>query len=149
MGPPWGQTGSCQPQMGPMSAPWTLLSGTLCNCCKCVILEQTKSVLCPKILRLMGQKSHENALHYLQNYVNIGLDTHCQVIHLTNIGILTFEILRTKFSEISIKIQLFSFNLEMSSLTCRSFCPSLNVLKIYKIPIWGNWWTCIFVTQWA
>ena len=27
MGPTWGPSGSCRPQMGPMSAPWTLLSG--------------------------------------------------------------------------------------------------------------------------
>ena len=28
MGPTWGTPGSCRPQMGPMLAPWTLLSGT-------------------------------------------------------------------------------------------------------------------------
>ena len=27
MGPPWGPPGSCRPQVGPMLAPWTLLSG--------------------------------------------------------------------------------------------------------------------------
>ena len=27
MGPTWGPTGSCRPHMGPMLAPWTLLSG--------------------------------------------------------------------------------------------------------------------------
>ena len=27
MGPTWGPPGSCRPQMGPMFAPWTLLSG--------------------------------------------------------------------------------------------------------------------------
>ena len=27
MGPTWGPPGSCSPQMGPMLAPWTLLSG--------------------------------------------------------------------------------------------------------------------------
>ena len=30
MGPTWGPPGSCRPQMGPMLALWTLLSGTLC-----------------------------------------------------------------------------------------------------------------------
>ena len=30
MGPTWGPPGSCRPQMGPMLAPWTLLSGMLC-----------------------------------------------------------------------------------------------------------------------
>ena len=29
MGPTWGPPGSCQPQMGPMLAPWTLLSGII------------------------------------------------------------------------------------------------------------------------
>ena len=29
MGPTWGPYGSCRPQMGPMLAPWTLLSGLL------------------------------------------------------------------------------------------------------------------------
>ena len=29
MGPPWGPPGFCRPQMGPMLAPWTLLSGYL------------------------------------------------------------------------------------------------------------------------
>ena len=34
MGPTWGPPGSCRPQMGPMLAPWTLLSGmtTKVNC---------------------------------------------------------------------------------------------------------------------
>ena len=32
MGPTWGSPGSCRPQMGPILAPWTLLSGnTLCD----------------------------------------------------------------------------------------------------------------------
>ena len=29
MGPTWGPPGPCRPQMGPMLAPWTLLSGQL------------------------------------------------------------------------------------------------------------------------
>ena len=29
MGPKWGPPGSCRPQMGPMLAPWTLLSGCI------------------------------------------------------------------------------------------------------------------------
>ena len=37
MGPTWGPSGSCRPQMGPMLAPWTLLSGSLFHrhdCCQ-------------------------------------------------------------------------------------------------------------------
>ena len=30
MGPTWGPPGSCRPRMGPMVAPWTLLSGPIC-----------------------------------------------------------------------------------------------------------------------
>ena len=29
MGPTWGPPGSCRPQMGPMFASWTLLSGNI------------------------------------------------------------------------------------------------------------------------
>ena len=32
VGPTWGPSGSCRPQMGPMLAPWTLLSGLFCYC---------------------------------------------------------------------------------------------------------------------
>ena len=31
MGPTWGPPGSCRPQMGPILAPWTLLSGKVCE----------------------------------------------------------------------------------------------------------------------
>ena len=31
MGPTWGPPGSCRPQMDPMLAPWTLLSGCTCS----------------------------------------------------------------------------------------------------------------------
>ena len=31
MGPTWDPPGSCRPQMGPMLAPWTLLSGINCH----------------------------------------------------------------------------------------------------------------------
>ena len=30
MRPSWGPSGSCRPQVGPMLAPWTLLSGKIC-----------------------------------------------------------------------------------------------------------------------
>ena len=35
MGPTWGPPGSCRPQMGPMLAPWTLLSGKYCSYLHC------------------------------------------------------------------------------------------------------------------
>ena len=33
MGPTWGPPGSCRPQMGPMLAPWTVLSWWVKLCC--------------------------------------------------------------------------------------------------------------------
>ena len=35
MGPTWGPSGSCRPQMGPMLAPWTLLSDILSQSQRC------------------------------------------------------------------------------------------------------------------
>ena len=54
-----------------------------------------------------------------------------QAIIWTNAGILLIEHLGTKFSEILIKIQTFSFKkmrLKMSSAKWRPFCLSLNEL---------------------
>ena len=55
-----------------------------------------------------------------------------QAIIWTNAGILLIEPLRTNFSEISIKIHIFSFKkmyLKMSSGNWQPSCPGLNVLK--------------------
>ena len=41
MGPTWGPPGSCRPQMGPMLAPWTLLSGVM-NISSCIIRHSTR-----------------------------------------------------------------------------------------------------------
>ena len=40
MGPTWGPPGSCRPQLGPMLAPWTLLSGLSHTVCKYSLEEQ-------------------------------------------------------------------------------------------------------------
>ena len=40
MGPTWGPSGSCRPQMGPMSAPWTLLSGMGLQQTTTIVMEQ-------------------------------------------------------------------------------------------------------------
>ena len=54
-----------------------------------------------------------------------------QAIIWNNAGLLLIEPLGTNFSEISIKIQIFSFkkmHLNMSSAKWRPFCLGLNVL---------------------
>ena len=38
MGPTWGPPESCHPQMDPMLAPWTMLSGHYCCCCCFMVL---------------------------------------------------------------------------------------------------------------
>ena len=38
MRPTWGPPGSCRPKMGPMLAPWTLLSGTMLSTHPCLFL---------------------------------------------------------------------------------------------------------------
>ena len=52
MGPTWGPPGSCQPQMAPMLAPWTLLSGWAPSCF--ILLKHT---LMP----------NQNGLHFADN----------------------------------------------------------------------------------
>ena len=42
MGPTWGPPGSCRPQMGPMLASWTLLSGNIVSDLQIFKFEMTK-----------------------------------------------------------------------------------------------------------
>ena len=62
MGPTWGPPGSCRPQMGPMLAPWTLLSGmagvTHCGQCCVAIWRQRpwSSVVHIMVCHLIGTK---------------------------------------------------------------------------------------------
>ena len=64
-----------------------------------------------------------------------------QAIIWTNAGILLIGPLGTNFSEISIKIQTFSFTklrLKVSSAKWRPFCIDLNVLSAPALIIWNN-----------
>ena len=65
----------------------------------------------------------------------------CQAIIWTNAGILLIWLFGTNFSEILIKIHIFSYNnmhCKISSAKCQPFCLSLNVLK------GTTWWQCIW-----
>ena len=48
MEPTWGPPGSCRPQMGPMMAPWTLLSGLVTSAilCGCKSVDSRSLVTC-------------------------------------------------------------------------------------------------------
>ena len=62
MGPTWGPPGSCWPQMGPILAPWTLLSGCgldsithmhwTTDCCKTIQNGNTYSLVLPVMAKL-------------------------------------------------------------------------------------------------
>ena len=61
-----------------------------------------------------------------------------QAIIWNNAGILSIGLLGTKFSEILIGVQTFSFkkmHLKMSSAKWRPFCPGLNVLIHKLVPL--------------
>ena len=63
---------------------------------------------------------------------NVLLPGWCQAIIWTNAGILLIGPLRTNFSQILIRIQIFSFkkmHLKMDSAKWRPFCLGLNVLS--------------------
>ena len=57
MGPTWGSPGSCRPQMGPMLAPWTLLSGLACLF-RCLLY-------------------HNKATYFLRNELVYSKGSHC------------------------------------------------------------------------
>ena len=60
MGPTWGPPGSCRPQLGPMWAPWTLLSGIYCHWNVILILSYT-SAKCQQQAYQVYQNSCHNA----------------------------------------------------------------------------------------
>ena len=125
MGPTWGPPGSCRPQLGPMLAPWTLLSGYLSISAKF-------SFLWYNSLTHWGRVTHI----YVSTLTIIGSDNGLspgrrQAIIWTNAGRLITGPLGTNFSEILIEIYTFSFkntHLKISSGKWRAFCLGLNGL---------------------
>ena len=114
--PTWGPAGSSRPQMGPMLAPWTLLSGYL-------FLFLTHwgwaTHICVSKLTIIDS---DNGLSPGRR----------QAIIWNHAGILSIGLLGTNFSEILIAILTFSFKkirLKVSSAKWRPFCLGLNVLK--------------------
>ena len=63
MGPTWGPPGSCRPQMGPMLAPWTMLSGSI-HCLLNAILTKSNPIhfrdSCQPPLGILSQQSSNN-----------------------------------------------------------------------------------------
>ena len=122
MGPTWGPSGANRTQVGPMLAPWTLLSGlmiastiTLCQAYSAAVTEWWcyHYVMCQ-----MGSKALTHwgrvTLICVSKQTIIGSDNGLspgrhQAIIWTNAGILLTGSLWTKFSEIIIDIYTFSF----------------------------------------
>ena len=66
MGPTWDPPGSCRPQMGPMLAPWTVLSGSACVISPSTKLQQTHwSTNCVHNFRDVQQICINNFYKYL------------------------------------------------------------------------------------
>ena len=59
MGPTWGPPGSCRPQLGPMLAPWTLLSGY------CLVSFISFRITSPSMISPLSVKQH------LKMWVNV------------------------------------------------------------------------------
>ena len=80
MGPIWGPPGSCRPQMGPMLAPWTLLSG------KSFLLEALFSLYCRYIVAvvdLLMQWYHIHGQGFSRNCVDLILLEYSCLITIT------------------------------------------------------------------
>ena len=127
MGPTWGPPGSCRPQMGPMLAPWTLLSG---------YVPQKRIDVIAYPCHYFGQSTHWGRVMHIcvSKLTIIGSDNGLspdrrQAIIWTNAGILLIGPLGTYVSETLIEIHTFSFkkmHLKMSPGKWRPFCLGLN-----------------------
>ena len=135
MGPTWGPSGADRTQVGPMFAPWTLLSGCWCpdfswwypGSLGGQLIEAQWGVthICISKLTIIGS----------DNGLSPGP---CQAIVWTYDGILLTGPLRTNFNEILIEIDTFSFkkmHLKMLSAKWRPFCLCLNVLTTMALTI--------------
>ena len=61
MGPTWGPPGSFRPQMGPMLAPWTLLSWMFSRHCGNLVLAESCVFCC---LRINSLRPRQNRRHF-------------------------------------------------------------------------------------
>ena len=165
MGPTWGPSGAYRTQVGPMLAPWTLLSGEFVDGPITTIIHRNSSSGISGPLCTMHESGawmsnyiphyHTDALTHWGRVTHIcvskstiiGSDNGLspgqrQAIIWTNAGILLIRTLGTNFSEILIEITTFSFkkmHLKVSSEKRRPFCLGHNVLmQSWAIPskIW-------------
>ena len=76
-GPTWGPPGSCRPQMAPMLAPWTLLSGKLSALNNGLVSSGNKPLSEPKLTKIYdtilchhGQRY--KSMNFMQSWKNSG-----------------------------------------------------------------------------
>ena len=99
MGPTWGPPGSYRPQMDPMLAPWTLLSGLCLFSMVRYIVYFIEAMWCK-------YASVNNAIIGSDNGL---LPIRCQAIIWTNAGFLLIRPQGKYFKEILFEIEKFSF----------------------------------------
>ena len=131
MGPTWGPPGADRTKVGPMLAPWSLLSGML----QLTNEDKVCGIICELIHWNRGTHICVSNLTIIasDNGVSPG---RCQAIIWNKAGILLIGSLGTNFSEILNKIDTISFKkmyLKMPSGKWRPFCFSLNVLSELKL----------------
>ena len=123
MGRTWGPSGADRTQVGPMLAPWTLLSEVLAT-----TVLSTRSDSYSKPLTHWGRVTHICVSKLTINGADNDLSpVWCQAIIWTNAGMLLIGPLWTNFSEILIENHIF-FHLKVSSGKWQPFCLSLKVL---------------------
>ena len=61
MGPTWGPSGADRTQVGPILAPWTLLSGNLCTCGETVLRWMPENLTDEKSTLVQGMAWHPQA----------------------------------------------------------------------------------------
>ena len=139
MGPTWGPPGSCRPQMGPMLALWTLLSGYVIIYTEIygMQIDASTTMQCTWTVLIRGGLTHWGQVTHIciGNLTTTGSDNglspgRCHAIIWTNAGILLIGPLGTNFSEFLIKVHTFSFkkmHLKMSAAKWRPFCLCLKV----------------------
>ena len=142
IGPSWGTTGSCRPQMGPMLVPWTLLSGALL-CRKCQLTIHSSWCVAPRHktsnLTHCGLVAPHGAvklgLHCIRKWVFDAISFHEPMV--TYYQLYPFG---TNFSEVWIKIHQFLFKdmrMKMLSAKCGPLFSGFSASIKYSFILWN------------
>ena len=126
MGPTWGPPGSCRPQMGPMLAPWTLLSGCI-HCPLLIFVRYDSSRFYPRLSRILNLQ---------QNITTSGLKKRAKrqlwKIHWINRIVSPWAAHKSDGKDNWLREHLFYFSEVMSKWhwSCRALTKSLSKINL-------------------